>query len=544
MRTALVLLLFGLALRLCFWLGGAASTPAWDVAFQGDAPLWQELAAKQAHGVPDELLRLPLRPPGMHWLVSSLWNGDPATAWRLRLLFAVLGATIAPLMFLLLRHHQVEQRAALAGGLCAAATPLLLLGSGLHSELPYLVLLLLSLFDQERLRTSPTAAAALRWGLLHAAMVLLRAEHTLTFAALLLVLALQRAPRRTRSLSLALGAALVALLPWQLRAAALVADYNTAGAPQLPPAGRATPGGLPWTADALARLHTLPAFQQGPVFGFVQDTMRVRGAREVTAEDLDVVVQAYGCWPQPLPTPFVCLYGGLNFFLANTPEAAGGFSNAALDRPPPLIGGDERYPPGLRNVLPRGGQLALSYPPHLHALEHGYALGLHELGADPLGGAGRIAKKLHHAAAGALPGLGGYNLPIGLSGERRPVDMVVATGWWPQVWRALVFAAAAFGLWRLRRQPWLWPWLVIASTKVVVIAAFFGYARQGALLVPFVAIGLAACCSRLPRPRTLLLVGATLVTLEAWRTATVQVLVDGQPATEAVDHGEHTLRYR
>ncbi|MCA8965767.1 MAG: hypothetical protein KDC48_12860, partial [Planctomycetes bacterium] len=220
MRTALVLFVFGLALRLCFWLGAPDRAMAWDVAFQGDAPLWQELATKTAQGVPDELLRLPLRPPGMQWLVSTLWNGDPATAWHLRLLFAALGATVAPLLFLLLRRHQGEPRAALAGGLCAAATPLLLLSSGLHSELPYLVLLLLSLFDQERLRTSPTAVAALRWGLLHAAMVLLRAEHTLTFVALLAVLALQRAPQLApqlaRSLSLALGAAFAALLPWQL----------------------------------------------------------------------------------------------------------------------------------------------------------------------------------------------------------------------------------------------------------------------------------------------------------------------------------------
>lgn len=544
-RTALLLFAFGLTLRLCFWLGADDASAAWHVGLQGDAPLWQELAHKLHTGTPDEQLQLPLRPPGMLWLVAALWHGEPGTAFGMRLLFATLGALLAPLLFLLLARHLAHAEATLAGGLCAAASPLLLLSSGLHSELPYLLLLLVSMFDQEKLRNTPTAFAALRWGVLHALLILLRAEHSLTFVALLTVLALQRAPQLRRTAGLALGAAFLTLLPWQLRAAALVATYNTANPPALPPAGVAAPGGLPWQEQALQRLRELPTFQQGPVFGFVQDTVRVRGGTQVTAPDLDVITQAYDCWPQPLPTPFVCLYGGLNFFLANTPEADGGFSNAALDRQPPLSGGDALYPPGLRRVLPRGGQLALGYPPHLHALLHGYRLGVHELANDPLGGAIRITKKLHRAAAGALPGLGGYALPIALSGVRAPVDLVVATGWWPQVWRALVAIAAAFGLWRLRKAPWVWPWFAFAISKSIVIAAFFGYARQGALLVPVVALGLAACLPRPPRLRTLLFAGCALVALEAWRTFTVEAFVDGLPAANAAtDHLPHTLEYR
>lgn len=520
---------------------------AWHVGLQGDAWLWQDLAAKLHRGEPDELLRLPFRPPAMQWLVAALWDGSGATAWRLRLLFVVLGALPGPLVSLLLRRHVPAATAAVAGGLCAAAAPLLLLGSGLHNEMPYLLLVLLSLFDQERLRTAPSRLAALRWGALHGFACLWRAEHALTFAAFAAVLWLARAPHRARSLLLALAAGAAVLLPWHVAAWCMIDHYNRDGAPPLPAPDQAPRGGLPWRADALARLGSLPAFQQLPVFAFVQDTVRVRGGREVTAADLDVVAEAYGSWPEPLPHPFVCLYGGLNFFLANTPEADGGFANEALDRPPPLAGGDARYPPGLRNVLPRGGILALSYPPHLDLVVHGYRRGVAEIAAAPGAALARIGDKLLHAAEGALPGFGGSALPIGLSGERRSVDMVTANGVWPWLWRGALLAVAACGWWSWRGRPFLWPWLAFAATKLVVVAAFFGYARQGALLVPVVAIGVAAVVTTRLRPRAWLIAAAALVAFDVVAATRVVLRVDDQPfdgAPAAIDHAPHALRWQ
>lgn len=557
-RTAAVLFGFGLALQLLFGWATADHAAAWGVGFQGDAPLWQELAQKLANGQPDELLRLPLRPPGMQWLIASLWNGDPATAWRLRALFAVLGAATAPLVWLLLRRHLEPAAAALAAGLCAASTNLLLLGSGLHVEQPYLVLLLAALLVHERLAASGGIAPAVGCGLLNAALCLLRAEHVLLFALWLVVLFWQRAPHWRRTALTALFAFAAGLAPWQRIAWAQVDAYNTDGAPQLPPPGQAMPGGLPWDEGALTALRQLPAFQQVPTYQFVTDTVRVRGGRAVAAGDLAIVREAYGCFPEPLPKPFVCLYGGLNFFLGNSAEANGGFSQAALDRPPPLTGGDARYPPGLRQVLPRGGKLALSYPPHLDLVVHGYRRGLAELGGDLGGAVSRGAAKLWYGIEGAAGGVGGYALPIGLSGLRRPVDLVTATGAWAATFRTIWLAIAIAGLWTLRRERFAWPWFAMAAVRLAIVVAFFGYARQGALCVPIVSLGIGAAFQAwllprwpaLARPRVGIALLLVLLVVEGVRARGVEVQIDGAPfaanpvPAAVAEHGAHAIAFR
>lgn len=541
---AVVLFALGLAAQLLFRLAGPDGGDGWQIGFQGDAPVWQDLARKLAAGTPDVELQLPWRPPGMQWLVAALWNGDPAGAWLPRLLTAACAASIAPLLWLWLRRKVAARTALLAAGLCAFASNVLLLGSGLHAETVYLPAVLGLLLVQDRLLGAQPLVWALAWSLLwgagHGVLCLLRAEHALSLLALAMVARLGGAAWRPLLLG-ALASAAV-LVPWQLHANALVADFNQ-GEPTLPPSP------LPWDQDAIARLRTLPAFQQGPVAQFVAETMRTRGASRVGKADLDVVREAYDCWPEPLPTAFVALYGGLNFYLANSPEAAGGFSRAALDRPPPLHGGEARFPRGLRQVLPRGGQFSFSYPPHLDAIVHGTTRGFAELTADPLAAAGRIATKLWYAAQGATFGLGGYALPIGLSGERRQVDLVTATGPWAASWRLLLLATAALGLWSLASTRSLWPLAAFAVTKVLVVAGWFGYARQGALCLPLVALGLAAALERLPaaarvQTRHWLLTALALLALEGARAAVITATVDNREVRSGEPFGANDFSSR
>lgn len=538
---------FALVLRLLFQAATPDGGTCWHIGFQGDAATWQDLAARLALGLDDIELRLPWRPPGMTYGIAFLWDGEGATVAPVRFAFTAMGAAMAPLLWLLLRRHVAAPVAWFTAGVCAASSNLMLLSSGLHNDTPYLFFVLISLLDQDRLARRPSAAVAARWGVLHGLLCLLRAEHLLAFVAFAGVAFLRGLSWRRLALA-GFGAAMV-LVPWQVHVDRQVTAFN-AGTPQLPPVD------LPWDPEAMTALRAWPSFQQGVMFRFVSDTMRVRGHERVRVEDLGVVREAFGVDPVPLRATFVALQGPMSFWYAQTPEGTDGFTQAALDRPPPLTGGAHRYPAWLRAELPRGGALSLQYPPHLDVFVNGYSRGLAELAADPVGAARRLVTKVWHLLAGATGGLGGYALPIGLSGVRRPVDIVVATGWWSGAWRTLVVAVAMGGLWRLRRCRGLWPLFAFSIVRLVVAAAYYGHARFGAYCLPIVALGVAivvhaalARCSR-PAIGRAIAVGAAIVLLgvEIVRTNSATVSIDQRrwlgSAGGQVDHLVHELEFR
>lgn len=526
-RTAALLFAFGLALRLLFVLGGPDGGPGWHVGMQGDVPIWQDQARRLAAGEPDAELLLPWRAPGTMWLVSALWDGGPSV-WPVRLAFLLAGASIAPLLWLLLRRCVEPRTAVVAASLCAASGNLLLLSSGLHVGVLYLSLSLATLVVQRRLEDPHRLAWPIGWGALHGLLCLLRTENVLGFPLLLLLARWNGV--RWRSLGAAVATAALLVTPWQVHAAQLVARWNDS--PAVP--ARLS---LPWQPQARDAAAAVPGFARRFVMEFVDATVQQRGGRVVTAEDLQLVRDAFGSWPEPLPVPIVSLNGPYNFFLANSREARGGFSRAAYDRDPPLAGGAAAWPAWLRLAPGRIRRFDLGWPPHLDITLHGYALGLRELAAEPAALPGLLGTKLWYGLAGATGGLGGYALPIGLSGERRAVDFVVADGAFAAGFRVVVLGVALFGLWRVRGRRGLWPLFLWQLLSLGVLVAFFGLARHGVQCLPAVALGVAAVVSpwlarapRLASARAAWLAMGVLLAIEGVRAATVTATVDGQPA--------------
>jgi hypothetical protein len=289
----------------------------------------------------------------------------------------------------------------------------------------------------------------------------------------------------------------------------------------------------------------MPATVRRTMEHFVAATVLVRGGSMVEVEDLGVIEEAFGSHPEPLSeTPFVALYGGLNFYLANHEGAPPGFSRGPLDAPPPLTGGPTRYPAPLVAGLPPP-DLALTYPPHLAAVNHGYALGLGWITKHPADFAALAWARLGRFWSGATLGFGGWALPFGLEGPRHAVDLVVPEGGvLLTLWRLLLLAVLVAGLWMGRRRLLaLWPWLALLLTKLVATIAFFGYARQGATVVPVLALAVALLAEpyleRLPEGRLwriALACGLLLLVLEGARfLGAPEVRIDGRPAVEAGD---------
>jgi hypothetical protein len=534
---------------------------AWPhgVFFKGDAALWVEYAGALLAGRPFEL-DLPIHPPGTGYLVAALWDGRAAEIAGLRVCWALIGAVVVLLVYVAALRSFGLVVAAIVATACTASTGLLILSASLDSEAPYLVLALASLCLFEDLRAGPRLGILAVWSALHGLACLFRVEHVLFYALFLALLAgLWRRGARPgailKGLALSVLCFAVPLVPWHVSAWASVRRFNTEPALDDPSQRMVrrvaeSLAWMPWDEAARGERDRIPAFARDAASAFVAATVLHRGGAEVRGEDLGILEEAFGYRPRPLAaSPFVSLYGPLNFALANHPRAGGGFTRAALDDPPPLAARAERFPPALVQGLPPP-DLSFVYPPHVRLVNEGYRVGWGWVAArGPAGAIAHAWRKLRIFWSGAALGLTGSDLPLGLPRLRRAVDLAVPDrGWGTAVWSTALLMGCALGLAAGWRQPALYPWLLFLLSKLAVTVAFFGYARQGAATFPVVALLIALGAARwIPGLRsrepakilraTALALSAAVVVEGARALHPPALAVDGRPL-EAGDSGD------
>jgi len=558
--TALLLFVLALVLRILFLLTIPDAAGPYNPYYIGDTPTWLEYAKAIQSGSPFDL-GLPLRPPGVAYLIALVWSGQEAGLPLLKLAWSVFGAGTVALFFLAV-FRSFNYRVAVVAALAAAAsTGLIILSTSLNNETPYLLLVIASFTLWEPIRRRPRLRVLLAWSVLHGLACLIRVEHVLFFALVsaYLVWAWVRMPGLALTWKQSTGRGLLMLtlfilplIPWQLHIWSQINQFNqkpllTSGVTeQAYQQLESLLGDFPWTEKAVQEKETLPAFCRRPNVNFIAATVAMRGGSEVTAGDFQIIEEAFGSRPGPIGAyPFVAMYGPLNFRLANNSEASGGFTRAPLEAPPPLGGGASGYPAFLVAGLPPP-DLAFTYTPHLEIVNHGYRLGLDWILRNPGNYLKLAVRKIEIFWSGVTLGFTGYGLPLGLSGVRGSVDLLAPEGGVGiTLWRWAGLAVLLAGLWLGRREEPLVPWMLFLAMKVIATLGFFGYAREGAVLIPVLALMLGLLADRtLPRTgfrhgvQAAFLAAAILLAVEGYRWMSgPQVIVDGQ-----VDGSEYEER--
>jgi len=477
---------FAFALRLAFLLRSPDRAWPHSMLYEGDAPVWARWAAALAAGQPFEF-DLPFRTPGVAFLLHAL-GADSAPFTAAKLLWCAISAATAAALYLVLARWSTRRAALIAAGLCAISHGSFVLATSLNNEALYALLLVLLAGATLAWVERPGWKLSLALGGLHAAALLLRAEHALLLALLLGLAALRAwrdgiAPRRLLAQCALLLLALLALCaPWSLRSHAATQRFNREG-PTIPYDSTQPP----WTPAARAALERLPAFARAGNFAFLSDLARRGGARQVDEANVrDFFERVWGSTPQALDEwSLVSSKGALDFALANHPDAGGGFSRAALQD-------------GRDDVV----EFSFGRPSHLRLVNHGYSIGWGYIAADFPGWLGRVREKLSRFGDGASLGLFASDWPHERARVRQAVDLATPRRGDAIVWRIAVLGTLLAGAALACRRRAAMPWITILVYKLAVVIAFYGYARQAVSIAPALfalsALAVDALCARLP----------------------------------------------
>ena len=487
-------------LTLLAWLHRLAflrSNRDWDwpytIFYEGDSEVFFDYARAILRGAPYDN-GIPFHPPGFAWVLAFVHNlvgaggsTDKVPYFAEKAVVALIGSASIGLLYLLARPYVGRTVALLAAFLGIYSFGLYVLHVAPVTEGTYQTLLVLCLLFWTRRFEHPLSAPpspdqpSPRWAGPAGAVLL---------GLLLGALALIRAE-----------GALVGLI---------LGAVGLWGAREKGDARRWSPAGIrPW-ALVLA----------GWVLAVAPWTVRNAILLSEVNERLAL--------REPLPT-FVPLtiYGPINLALANNPQADGTFSRAFL------------------SSASHSGVLDLNDPQHLRFILHGDEMALDWALRNPGAALGLLIKKWGHFFEAWRLGWTQWNVPGGLHGFRRPVDIFVperTLALWigpPLAVLGLVLCLGTAG------GPRRWGVLVLLMTCVGLVSTglFFGYVRQGLLYLPlwltFPAAALTAIARRFthrgegwrltpptetdPGPRLLKVLGGlalALLLVEAWGATT------------------------
>ncbi|OGF65179.1 MAG: hypothetical protein A2Y62_17535 [Candidatus Fischerbacteria bacterium RBG_13_37_8] len=162
-----------------------------------------------------------------------------------------------------------------------------------------------------------------------------------------------------------------------------------------------------------------------------------------------------------LMSPFVLVtnYGPVNFVMANNQTAQGGFSREIL------------------NTLSGEASLNLNNSQHRHYFIHGYREGIKWILQNPADYLWLCIKKVSISLDAMALGFTSWDVPSGLNGLRRAVDVFAPhNNWFKYPFTLLVIAGFIFSLLKDFRKNILFHFVVVH--KIIVILLFYGYVRQ------------------------------------------------------------------
>jgi len=248
--------------------------------------------------------------------------------------------------------------------------------------------------------------------------------------------------------------------------------------------------GIWWAGKGGTRLGVMAAYALGALVVLVPAT--VSNWRSISAFNGRNAMKLPGPLPRFAP---VTSYGAFNFAIANHQHSDGGPNNDH-----PVLETAVRKE---QDLLAEGGLNLASPAVHLLYVD-GYRIGFSWIVRNPADAAELMIEKGRRAAGSLAHGVLFDNVPAGVDGTRRRVDLLdpASRVLWP-----FSIALAAAGIWMLRGRPDAWLLCVPLAALALSTLGFFGYVRLGVAYLPviwvFQSVAVAAVAAKLPWPRSI-----------------------------------------